>query len=299
MTDQAYDYETTAERYARLSVLAEKAPHHETSRFNRVLAWIALAIVIAIILLPILYTVSTSLKPRSDVALGTFWPVNPTFENWTKAFEIVPLTSFIRNSLVAAVVSAIITLMLTAPATYAMVRLGVGRRFLPDFTVATYIAPPIVALLPLFILLQRLSLTNSLLGMTLVYSLMNIPVAFWLLRGFVAELPRSVDEAAWLDGAGYWRTFLSINLPLLLPAFIATGLICAILAFNEFLFASAMTFGPESRTLTVGISLFQGERFVNFGQMAAASLAGMIPVYFVAVLVQKWLIGGLAHGSVK
>jgi len=93
--------------------------------------------------------------------------------------------------------------------------------------------------------------------------------------------------------------FLTITVPLLLPAFVATGLICAVLAFNEFIFASTMTFSPDSRTLTVGISLFQGERFVNFGQMAAASLTGMIPVYFIAMFVQKWLIGGLAQGSIK
>ncbi|WP_421850414.1 carbohydrate ABC transporter permease [Oricola sp.] len=292
-----YETETARARYDRLSALAGKPPKRDKGA--GLIAWLMLALVIVVILLPIAYSVATSFKPRSDIALGTFWPTQPTMENWGTAFATVPLTYFIRNSIFAAVFSAMLTLALTVPATYAMVRLGVGRRFLPDFTVATYLAPPVVALIPLFIMLQRLNLTDSLIGMTLVYGLMNIPVAFWLMRGFVAEIPRSVDEAAWLDGAGYWRSFLTVTVPLLLPAFIATGLICAVLSFNEFLFASTMTFGPHSRTLTVGISLFQGERFVNFGQMAAASLSGMIPIYFVAILVQKWLIGGLAHGSVK
>lgn len=299
MTANPYQDESPDVRYERLCQLADATPPPRTSFAKRILALVCMALVIGFILLPVLYSISTSLKPRSDIALGTFWPVNPTLDNWLSAFDIFPLASFIRNSVIAAGCSALVTLALTGPATYAMVRLGAGRKFLPDFTIATYIAPPIVALLPLFIMLQKLSLTDSLLGMTIVYSLMNIPVAFWLLRGFVAELPKSIDEAAWLDGAGYWRTFFSINLPLLLPGLIATGLICAILSFNEFLFASAMTFSPDSRTLPVGISLFQGERFVNFGQMAAASLAGMIPVYFIAIIVQKWLIGGLAHGSVK
>ena len=293
----SYEGESPEARYARLAALAEAPPHRRKG--PGLLAWVALAIVVGLILLPILYSLATSLKPRSEIALGTFWPAQPTTDNWIAAFQTLPLTAFIRNSILAAFFSALLTLALTVPATFAMVRLGVGRKFLPDFTVATYLAPPIVALLPLFILLQRLQLTDSLIGMTLVYGLMNIPVAFWLLRGFVAEIPRSVDEAAWLDGASYWRSFLTVTVPLLSPAFIATGLICAVLAFNEFLFASTMTFSPGSRTLTVGISLFQGERFVNFGQMAAASLSGMIPIYLIAVLVQKWLIGGLAHGSVK
>lgn len=297
---EIYANETQEQRTARLLELA-RAPTQprRKSPIMRFLPWIAIAVVVGVVLLPILYSLATSFKPRGEITAGTFWPTEPTLENWGTAFTAFPLAAFIRNSMIGSVFSALLTLLITVPATYSMVKLGVGRKFLPDFTVATYVAPPVVALVPLFILLQKVELTNSIWGLTLVYGLMNIPVAFWLLRGFIAEIPRSIDEAAWLDGAGYWRTLVTMNLPLLTPAFIATGLICAILSFNEFLFASAMTFGPESRTLTVGISLFQGERFVNFGQMAAASLSGMIPVYFLAILLQKWLVGGLAHGSVK
>lgn len=299
-TSLAYANETPEDRYKRLHALAQDPPQQRRkSLFMRALPWVAIAIVIGFVLLPILYSFATSFKPRGEITSGNFWPQEPTLDNWSTAFQAFPLAAFIRNSMIASVLSATLTLLITVPATYSMVKLGVGRKFLPDFTVATYVAPPVVALIPLFILLQKADLTNSVWGLTLVYGLMNIPVAFWLLRGFIAEIPRSIDEAAWLDGAGYWRTLFTMNLPLLVPAFIATGLICAILSFNEFLFASAMTFGPESRTLTVGISLFQGERFVNFGQMAAASLSGMIPVYFLAILLQKWLVGGLAHGSVK
>jgi multiple sugar transport system permease protein len=206
---------------------------------------------------------------------------------------------FLRNSFVAALLSVAITIVIAVPGTYAMVRLRAGAWFLPDLTLASYVAPPIVAVIPLFFLLQALRLTDTIWGLSFIYGLMNTPVAFWLMRGFVRHIPEEIDEAAWIDGAGYWRTMLVIVVPLLAPGMVATALICMILSYNEFLFASAMTFSPASRTLTVGISLFQGERLVNFGQMAAASLAGSIPVYLIAVLFQRWLIGGLVSGGVK
>ena len=135
--------------------------------------------------------------------------------------------------------------------------------------------------------------------MILVYGLMNAPVAYWLLRGFAKKIPAELDEAAWLDGAGFVTTFFAIDLPLLVPGMVATGLISLILAYNEFLFASLFAPDDAVRGLTVAISLFQGDRFVNFGQMAVASLVGILPVYLIALFFQNSLVGGLTAGSVK
>ncbi|MEM1129666.1 MAG: carbohydrate ABC transporter permease [Pseudomonadota bacterium] len=264
-----------------------------------ILVWIALAVVVVFFMLPIAYLVSTSFKSPVDVVDGTFFPNELEYENWPRAFAQVPLWYFMRNSILAASFSVFVTLGVAVMATYAMLKLEVGKTFLPDIILASYVAPPIVALIPMFVLMQKLGLLNSIAGLVLIYGLMNVPVAFWLMRSFVLQVPRALDEAAWLDGASYFRTFVSVILPLLYPAMIATGLICFILSFNELLFAQAMTFDADSRTLPVGISLFQGERRVNFGQMAAASSAGIIPVYFIALFCQKWLIGGLTQGGVK
>ncbi len=160
-------------------------------------------------------------------------------------------------------------------------------------------APPVVALLPLFFLMRWLGLLNSIPGMIIVYGIMNIPVAYWLLRGFVTRIPLALDEAAWIDGAGYLRTFFWIDLPLLSPGLVAAGIVSLILAYNEFLFASLFAPGDSVRGLTVAISLFQGDRFVNFGQMAVASLAGIAPIYLIAFFFQNRLLGGLTAGSVR
>ena len=276
--------------------MIESAPSSAPSRW---LARLWLALAIAFFLLPILYLLSTSFKTPDDVLQGRFLPTRATLDNYPAAFRHIPVASMIRNSAVISVMSAVLTLLITVPATYAMVKLGFMRRVMPNITLGSYLAPPIIALIPLFFLMQSLHLIDSVFGLALVYGIMNIPVAFWLLRSFVRAIPDDIDEAAWIDGAGYWRTLLRIVLPLLMPGIVATALICIILSYNELLFAAAMTFRETSRTITVGMSLFQGERLVNFGQMAAGSFAGMLPVYVIAVFFQRYLIGGLTQGSVK
>ena len=160
-------------------------------------------------------------------------------------------------------------------------------------------APPVVAVLPLFYLLKWLGLIDTLPGLALLNGLAAVPVAVWLLDSFVRGVPREIEEAAAVDGAGQLETLGRIVLPLIAPGIAAAAIICMILAYNEFLFAVVTTYRPETQTLPVGIALFQGDRLVQFGQMAAASLTGMVPVYAVALFFQRWMIEGLTSGAVK
>lgn len=257
--------------------------------------YLALAAVLVFCLLPFAFLVATSFKTRDEVLSGHFLPLAPTTANWSKVFEIAPLHWHLLNSLAVALVSVAVTLVIAVPAVYAVVKLRRGPA-LASALLSSYVAPPVVALLPLFFMMRHAGLNNSIAGLGLVDGLMNVPVAFWLLRSFFTQIPLALDEAAWLDGAGYWRTLWRVNLPLLWPGLVATGLICLILTYNEFLLASVLNSRPDMRTITVAISLFQGERVVNFGQMAAASLVGIAPVYLLALAFQKHLIGGLSAG---
>ena len=170
---------------------------------------------------------------------------------------------------------------------------------MPQAILSSYIAPPVVPLIPLFFLLRSVGLINTRIGLIIVEAIINVAVAFWLLAPFVRRMPVEIEEAAALDGAGRLRILLSIVLPVIAPGVAATTLIVIVLCYNEFLFASSFTFSDATRTLTVGLSLFQGDRLVNFGQMAVASLAGVAPVYLLALFAQRWLVDGLAHGGVK
>ncbi|MEA2586825.1 MAG: multiple sugar transport system permease protein [Thermomicrobiales bacterium] len=264
-----------------------------------VLRRLGLAIVLAFFVLPIVYLVSVSLTPQAEILSGTILPNNLAWHNWPAAYEATTVSLFVRNSAIVAGLSALVTLLIAVPATYSMVRFGVGGRPLYSFILSSYVAPPIVALLPLFYLLRRLHGIDSLWGLALVHAVANVPVAVWLLDSFFRQVPRDIEEAAWVDGAGVVGALVRMVVPLIAPGIVAAGIICLILSYNEFLFAVVLTYRPETQTLPVGISLFQGDRLVNYGQMAAASLTGMAPVYLVALFFQRWLIRGLTHGAVK
>ncbi|WP_306120723.1 MULTISPECIES: carbohydrate ABC transporter permease [unclassified Roseitalea] len=290
--------DSTASPADRLAVYKAQLAGQRATDARKWPLYLAYGAVIVFFVLPLAYLLSVSFKTPDDVLSGRFLPTEPTLANWPAAFGATDLDGFILNSVIASLSSAALTMAIAVPATYAMVRLNTGGRFLPTFTLATYMAPPVVALIPLFFLLRYAGLLHSLPGLIVVYGLMNVPVAFWLLTSFVRALPREIDEAAWIDGAGTWTTLWRIVVPLIAPGLAASFIICAVLAYNEFLFAFFFTTEP-SRTLTIGIALFQGERLVNFGQMAAASVAGLVPVYVVAVLAQRWLVSGLVSGGVK
>ena len=152
-------------------------------------AYCGAGLVIAFFVLPIAFLVSVSFKSPDQALSGHFLPGRPTLDNWRDTFQIIPLVRYLFNSVSVAFFSAILTVAFAFPATYAMVRLKIGGRFLPAFTLATYVAPPVVALIPLFLLLRRVGLLNTLTGLIVVNGLGNLPVAFWLLSGFVRRLP--------------------------------------------------------------------------------------------------------------
>lgn len=259
----------------------------------------AAVLVVGFFMLPIAYLASVSFKTRDDVLTGDFLPHAPTLANWPGAFSVSPLFTFLTNSVAIAVLAGLLTITITIPAAYGVVRLGIAKEWLPQAILSSYVAPPVVALVPLFFFFRAVGLINTIAGLVLVEALANVAVAYWLLAPFLRRMPVEIEEAAALDGAGRLRTLLSIVLPVIAPGVAATTIIVIVLAYNEFLFASAFAFADATRTLPVGVSLFQGDRLVNFGQMAVASLTGVAPVYLLALFAQRWLVDGLSHGGVK
>ncbi|MFO1036345.1 MAG: carbohydrate ABC transporter permease [Geminicoccaceae bacterium] len=257
------------------------------------------ALVLAFFLVPLAFLVAVSFKSQSEIALGGFFPREWFWPNWPDAFGSIAIATYLRNSALVSVCGAAVTLLIAVPATHAIVRYELGGKVLPSLILGAYLAPPIVALFPLFFLLKSLGLVNSLPGLALVYGVMNLPVAFWLLSGFVRRLPVELEEAAVIDGAGYGTLLRRVVVPLLLPGIVSTGIICLILAYNEFLLAAFFTRSEATQTLPVGLSLYQGDRQLRYGQMAVASLVGIAPVYLLATFFQRWLIRGLTAGALR
>ena len=265
---------------------------------TRTAARAALAVVTVAMALPILYLLSVSVRTNDDVLNGRWLPTALYWENWPKVFETIPLSTMLANSWLVSAGAALLTAAIAVPAAYYTAR-GRGGPKLGTLLLASYCAPPVVAVLPLYYLLKSTGLTNSALGLILVTGLANVPVAVWLLEGFVRRVPIELEEAAWLDGLGSGRTLGRIVLPLIAPGVVAALLICLFLSYNEFLFAVSFSQTTVSQTLPVGLSLFQGDRTVQFGQQAAASLIAVVPMYVVAVLAQRWLVSGLTTGALK
>ena len=258
-----------------------------------------LALIAAAASLPLVYLVSLSVRSRDDVLSGSLLPSRLYWGNWPEAFAALDVPRHLANSWAVALMSVALTLLVAVPASYYTARAGRGGRRLATVVLASYCAPPVVAVIPLFFVLRSVGLNNSLVGLALVVGLANVPVAVWLLDGFVRRVPREIEEAGRLDGLGQWATLLRIVLPLASPGIVAAGLVCLFLSYNELLFAMSFQQQTSTQTLPVVLSLFQGERNVQFGQQAVVSLVGIVPAYLVAVLAQRHLVGGLSTGALK
>lgn len=260
------------------------------------LAGAALLAVAVLAALPILFLVSLSVRTNDDVLNGGFLPSTVTWANWPRVFDTIPLGQMLANSWVVAVGSAALTVAVAVPAAYYCARARRSGERLATVLLASYCAPPVVAVLPLYYLLASVGLLNTVWGLVLVNGLGLVPVAVWLLEGFVRRVPPELEEAAWLDGLGTTAGLYRIVLPLIAPGVVAVGLVALFLAYNEFLFAVSFSQAVSSQPLTVGLALFQGDRTVQFGQQAVASLVAIAPMYAVAVLAQRWLVAGLSAG---
>jgi len=269
--------------------------------FSKLIGWIIALLFLTIILLPIIYIAATSLKiPLEIRTSGAIFPQGGiTTENWVKAFRNVPLTKYLLNSTVVAICSTLITLVIAVPTIYTVVRFRTGGSVLPSLILGTYMMPPIVVTVPIFAMIKILNLQDSLVGLILVHSMMNIPLAFWLLDSYIRNIPVELEHAAWVDGYSKFDTLLKIVYPLIKPGVLSTGVVCLIMSWNEFLFALILTYSDASRTFPIGISQYIGEHGMQFGEMSAAALAGIIPIYILVFIFSKNLVEGLGRSGVK
>lgn len=261
-------------------------------------ARLVLVAAVIVTLVPLAYLLSLAVRPAEDVLNSSLLPTSVTVDNFVKVFDTIALGTMLANSWVSAVGAALLAVLIAAPAAYFTARHTRGDRLL-TVLLASYCAPPIVAIIPLFFLLRHAGLTNSVGGLILVNGIAGVPVAVWLLDGFVRRIPIEIDEAAVIDGLTVAAAFRRVVLPLLWPGIVAALLVVFFLSYNDFLFAVYLAVTKESQTLTVGLSLFQGDRNVQFGQQTAAGLLGVLPVYVLALAAQRYLVGGLTTGATK
>jgi raffinose/stachyose/melibiose transport system permease protein len=287
---------------ADTDVAAPDPLSHKPKRKGGVVGTIVLAVAAVIWISPLALLLITSIRPLSDyIATGPLaWPKEFTLTNFTDAFRIGKFATTYRNSLILLVLKVPIGVLLSAMLAFALSKLRIRFRRTIMFTVFLGLTIPIyITIVPVFIMLRSMGLTNNLLGLVGPYLAFGIPFMVLVLQSFFRQLPDELIEAAKIDGAGEWRIFLRLILPLSLPALITVAILDAVATWNEFLFALIVLNSDESKTIPVGLLNFQGQFANNNTGLAAGILIAVVPILLAYVVLQRWIVGGLTAGATK
>jgi N,N'-diacetylchitobiose transport system permease protein len=256
---------------------------------------------------PVFWMISTSLKPNREIFSTTPQPVprHPTLEHYREILtgNLIPgvtFADFFVNSVLVAIATVLVSGVVALLAATAVARFRF--RFRTSFLIMLLVVQmiPLEALvIPLFFMIQRLGLYNTLTSLILTYIGFSLPFAVWMLRGFVAAVPKDLEEAAAIDGANRAQTFWRILLPLVAPGLVATSIFSFITAWNELIFALTFINDQQRYTLPVAMTFFFGRDDTAWGSVMAASTLLTLPVMIFFVLVQRRMVSGLVAGAVK
>jgi multiple sugar transport system permease protein len=270
---------------------------------TRAAQYVAVLLYLIFLGFPLVWLISSSLKsPREFATIDpTFLPKAPTLSNFTAALEEQGLVRSMVNSLQISVLTTVLVLIVSLPVAYALARFRSRLRPITNgWILVSQVFPVILIVIPLFLILRPLHLTNTIPGVVIVYMVWSMPFALWMLQGYVAAVPRELEEAASVDGASRLRTIVSIVMPLLRPGLIATAMFTFISAWNEFFFALVLLQDPQLKTLPLVLARFVGaEGQVQFGPLAAASVLATVPSLVFFAFLQRRLTSGLLSGAVK
>jgi multiple sugar transport system permease protein len=272
-----------------------------TRRVQAIAIYATLIALTVVFLFPLLWIVSLSLKTRlqmfSAPPLALWWP---TLQNYTAVLNNASFLDAFVNSLIVSACAVTLSLLVGVPAAYAMARFPFfGRNIMFFSLLAMRMLPPIAVLVPMYVLFSAFGLTTTRTSVVLAYTTFSLPLVVWIMRGFFEDLPRELEESAWVDGATRLRAFMHIVLPLIRPGLVAACILCLQLAWNDFLFAAVLT-SNASRTLPVLMAAFSGgDTGVDWGGMTASGVLVILPVILFSFLAQRHLVAGLSSGAVK
>jgi len=252
-----------------------------------------------IILLPVLWVVRTSFATELIAyEIPPRFIFRPTLENYLELFKVNHFEVYFRNSLITALATTLISVPIAALGGYAFARYRTGGLPLQFGVLGTQMLPGIVLILPIFVLFKELGLTNTLYGLILAYMTFNLPFLVWILMGFFENIPKELEEAAWIDGASPSRAFFSVVFPITAPGIMAGAVLSFIMCWNEFLFALILT-GSGTSTVPVSLAAMATQRGVLIGKLAAGTTLGILPMVLISLFVQKYLVRGLTFGAIK
>ena len=267
-----------------------------TSRF------VTLCLFSLVMVLPFLYMVSTSFKKYTFLfeSPPQFIPKEPTLQNYVQAWTAGHFSRYFFNSLFVTSVTTVFTVVFASMAAFAFAKyVFFGKKVLFILLLMGLVVPGIVLIIPQFIIAKHLHLIDSFAGLILFYIGMNFSLDTFLLRGFMEDIPRELDDAMKVDGASAWTRFARLYVPLSRPALATVTLFSFLASWDEFAWAITLINSQDKRTLPIAIALFHGQHATSWGLVFAASLIALVPIIIVFLITQKHFVEGLSTGAVK
>ena len=276
---------------------------------RRLLFYISLLAVLAFTILPFLWMISVSIKPREEVFTSPprWIPDQPTLDAFRRVLSDsslyargVGFDKWVKNSASVTLAVTGLSLVLSTIAAYALSRFRFrGRHAAGYLILATQMVPSVVLMIPLHIMMRDAKLLDTLTALVICYSTFAMPFCTWMMRGYFNTIPTDLDEAAMVDGATRLGALFRVVVPLALPGFVATGIFTFILAWNEFLLANVMISSPGKYTLPVALASFRGQYVIPWNLVMAACVLISIPTLLLFALLQRSLVAGFTAGAVK
>jgi multiple sugar transport system permease protein len=284
---------------------------------GKVLIYSALVLWAFVSLFPVYWTITTSMKVAKDVQLGHLIPFvdfQPSWLGWRSlglSPDTIMQTSTVReeflkrfaNSVIVAVGASALAVLIGSLAGYGLSRfqyrfLFFRNRDISFFFLSQLILPPVVLALPFLVLYRELALLDTTVGLILLYTLTVLPIVIWIMKDQFDTIPGELDEAAQVDGLSSWGTFFRIILPIALPGMVAAFILSLILCWNEYFFAALLT-SADAKTLPVMVASQTGSQGINWWSMAALSTAAIAPLVVIGIMLERYIVKGLATGAVK
>jgi ABC-type glycerol-3-phosphate transport system permease component len=267
---------------------------------TQLILFVTLCAFTAVNLVPILWAFLTSIKlPVDAFAVPPKLVFTPTFKFHYEVWVEKGFWHFLINSVIIAVSTVCVSVPIGTMAAYGLSRMqGIGTRSLLFGLLAIRMFPHILLAIPFFVIATFAGLIDTYLAMVLALVAINQPFTIWLMRSFFLDVPKELDEAAFIDGCNLWQTFTKVALPVVRPGLWVTALFSLLLAYNEFLFALVLT-GPGTKTLPVAIAEYGGEDINYWSLSAAAAIGIMLPIVAFMMFLQRHLVRGIAFGAVK
>jgi multiple sugar transport system permease protein len=270
---------------------------------RRFLLWSLIAMTIAIICFPLYWMIISSVKQYGDLFSRKFdlLPSEDfTLKNYLELLQKTLFARYFINSLIVATLATAGSVLVAVLAGFGVTRFDFpGRKLIASSVLFTYMFPPILLSIPLFVMLKNAGLVNSLFGLALAHVSFTLPLAMWLAIIFFEAIPIDLDEAAMIDGAGRLRTLWEIILPIATPGIVAISVFSFILSWNDYLFALVLIVDETKKTLPVGVAGFVEATSVEWGLLMAGGVLITLPVLIGFSIAQRWLIQGLGAGAVK